>query len=58
MYLSLTKGRIKKTVAVGPRILVDVGSRGEAIGVEFIFVSEKIPKSELRSFSRRISAKA
>lgn len=54
MYISLFKGKVKRTVEVNPRVIVDVDARGRTLGIELLFVSEKIPKSELRSFSKRV----
>ena len=49
MYLRLSKGSVKKTIPVNPRVIVDVGERGKIIGVELLFVSERMPKTALRS---------
>lgn len=56
MYISLFKGKVKRTVEINPRVIVDIDARGRTMGIELLFVSEKIPKSELRSFSKRVPA--
>lgn len=58
LYLYLSRGKIKKTLKVNPRMMVDVGERRKVVGVEFLFVSEKLPKSALRSHSIRLPAVA
>lgn len=49
MYLYLAKGKVKKTVPVNRRVIVDVGEDGKIIGIELLFVSESMPKSALKS---------
>lgn len=58
MYLYLARGRVKDTVEINPRVIVDVGERGKIIGVELLFVSEKMPRSALRSSTVRLPAAA
>jgi len=52
--MQLTAGRVKRTVKVNPRVLVDVDEKGNVVGVEFLFVSQRLPKSALRSRAIRI----
>ena len=49
MYLTLARGKVKKTVEVNPRVIVDVGEKGKILGVELLFVSEKMSKAEMYS---------
>ena len=49
MYLSVARGKVKKTVEVNPRVIVDMGEKGRVIGVELLFVSQKMPKESLSS---------
>ena len=49
MYLSVARGKVKKTVEVNPRVIVDIGEKGKVIGVELLSVSEKMSKESLRS---------
>ena len=49
MYLNVSRGKVKKTVEVNPRVIVDIGEKGKVIGVELLFVSEKMSKESLRS---------
>ena len=54
MYLYLSSGKVKKTVPVNDRVIVDVGERGKVIGVELLFVSERMPKAALRARGVRV----
>lgn len=54
MYLYLSRGAVKKTIPVNDRVIVDVGERGKVIGVELLFVSERMPKEALRSQAVRM----
>lgn len=54
MYLYLSQGTVKKTVPVNDRVIVDVGEKGKVLGVELLFVSERMPKEALRSRSVRM----
>ena len=58
MYLCLSKDRVKKTIEVNSRVIVDVGEPGKVIGVELLFVSERMPKEALRSSAVRMLASA
>ena len=49
MYLSVARGKVKKTVEVNPRVIVDIGKKGKVIGIELLSVSEKMSKESLRS---------
>ena len=49
MYLSVSRGKVKKTIEVNSRVIVDIGEKGKVIGVELLFVSERMPKESLRS---------
>lgn len=49
MYMYLSKGKIQKTIEVNPRVVVDIGENGKVIGLELLFVSEKMPQKVLRS---------
>lgn len=58
MYLYLSHGKVKKTVPVNDRVVVDVGDSGNVVGVELLFVSQGIPKAAFRSRIVRMSASA
>lgn len=49
MYVYLSPGKIKETVSLNDRVIVDIGERGKVVGVELLFVSESMPKDMLRS---------
>ena len=56
MYIHLSAGKVKKTVAVNSRVVIDHGERGKIIGVELLFVSERMPKEALRFPASRMLA--
>ena len=45
LYMYLAKGRVEKTIKVNPRVMVDMDEKGNVIGVELLFVSQRLPKS-------------
>lgn len=47
MYLGIARGKVKKTLPVNSRVIVDIGEKGKIIGVELLFVSEKMSKKNL-----------
>lgn len=49
MYLTLARGKVKKTIPVNSRVIVDVGEKGKILGVELLFVSEKMSKKDMNS---------
>ncbi|MDP3772522.1 MAG: DUF2283 domain-containing protein [bacterium] len=49
LYLGTARGKVKKTVPVNSRVIVDIGEKGKVVGVELLFVSEKMPKKSLHS---------
>ncbi len=49
MYLNIARGKVKKTLAVNSRVIVDMGEKGKIVGIELLFVSEKMSKKSLRS---------
>lgn len=54
MYLDIARGKVKKTLAVNSRVIVDIGEKGKIVGVELLFVSEKMSKESLHSALVRI----
>ena len=54
LYMYLSRGKIKKTVEINSRVLIDVGEEGNVIGVELLFVSERIPKNKIASLVRSL----
>jgi len=58
MYMYLARGKVMKTIEVNPRVIIDIGEKGKIIGIELLFVSEKIPKIALRSQIIRLPAVA
>lgn len=51
MYLYLSRGKVKKTIPVNSRVIVDMGEKGKIIGIELLFVSEKMSKKNLQPAS-------
>lgn len=49
MYLTLARGKVRKTIPVNSRVIVDVGEKGKILGVELLFVSEKMSKEDMYS---------
>jgi uncharacterized protein YuzE len=49
MYLAIARGKVKKTAPANSRVVVDFGENGKVIGVELLFVSEKMSKKDLQS---------
>ncbi len=54
LYMCVNRGKIKKTVEINSRVLVDVGDEGKVIGIELLFVSERIPKEKIASVIRSL----
>ncbi|TSC76345.1 MAG: hypothetical protein G01um101433_764 [Parcubacteria group bacterium Gr01-1014_33] len=54
MYLYIGRGKIKKTIPVNQRVLIDVDKSGKLIGIELLFISQAMPKSKLRIGKMRI----
>ena len=49
MYLNIARGKVKKTLAVNSRVIVDIGEKGKIVGIELLFVSERMSKKSLCS---------
>jgi uncharacterized protein YuzE len=47
MYFTLKKGTFGKTIQVNDRVLVDLGKKGEVLGIEMLDVTSK---KEARKF--------
>lgn len=58
MYIYLAKGKIKKTLGINPRVIVDIGEKGKVVGIELLFVSRQMPKSILKSQTVKLPALA
>lgn len=51
MYIRVKKGKVHKTLQVSDAVLVDVDKKGQALGVELLFVSSQMPR---KSFVQNI----
>lgn len=49
MYLNIARGKVKKTIPINSRVIIDMGEKGKIVGVELLFVSEKMSKKSLHS---------
>lgn len=47
MYIYFKPGKVKKTVKISNRALVDVDKEGNIIGMEILNASRQIPKKEI-----------
>mgnify|MGYP000182656550 CR=1 FL=1 len=48
LYISLVEGKVEETVKVAEDVLVEVGEDGRAIGIEILWVSEKISADDIK----------
>ncbi len=49
MYIRLREGKIKGTLKVNDRLMIDVDSKGNAIGLELLDASLQISKREIQN---------
>ncbi len=47
MYIHVKKGKIHKTLKVSDMVLVDVDKKGQALGLELLFVSSQMPRKSI-----------
>jgi len=47
MYIRLNVGKVKKTLKIQDRLIVDVDKGGKILGIEVLDASSQIPKSKL-----------
>ena len=52
MYIRVKKGKIHKTLKVSDMILVDVDKKGQALGLELLFVSSQMPRKSINQTMR------
>ena len=48
LYISLIEGKVKETVKVAENVLVDLGEDGKVIGIEILWVSERISIEDIK----------
>ena len=54
MYIRLRDGKIKGTVKVNDRLLIDVDNKGNTIGVELLDASLQLSEKGVRSFEKQV----
>ena len=47
MYIRVKKGKVYKTLKVSDMVLVDVDKKGQALGLELLFVSSQMPRKNI-----------
>ena len=47
MYIRVKKGKVYKTLKVSDMVLVDVDKKGQALGLELLFVSSQMPRKSI-----------
>ena len=47
MYIRVKKGKVHKTLKVSDMVLVDVDKKGQALGLELLFVSSQMPRKSI-----------
>ena len=52
MYIRVKKGKVHKTLKVSDMILVDVDKKGQALGLELLFVSSQMPRKSISQTMR------
>lgn len=48
IYIYINKKKIRKTIKLKDRLLVDVDDEGKIIGIEILSASLQIPKNEIK----------
>ena len=51
MYICLKKAKVHKTIKMKDRLIVDVDSRGNVIGIELLEVSSQLPKKSIKGLA-------
>lgn len=52
IYIYLSKSKIKKTVKMKDRLIVDIDKDGRIIGIEILNVSFQMPKKEIKAIQK------
>lgn len=58
IYIYLNKKKIKKTIKLKDRLLVDVDDKGKIIGIEILSASLQIPKNEIKKIKAEMPVSA
>ena|SRR3989338_3560602 len=57
-YFSVRKGKVARTVELQKWLLADTDTKGALLGVEMLFVSRQLPRSQIREFIAPATARA
>lgn len=49
-YFSVRKGKVARTVELQRWLLADLDIKGALLGVEMLFISRQLPRSQIREF--------
>lgn len=55
MYIRLRKGKIKGTVKVNDRLMVDIDAKGNALGVELLDASVQLSERGVRGLEQEVA---
>ncbi|MCC7353034.1 MAG: DUF2283 domain-containing protein [Anaerolineae bacterium] len=58
LYVELRQGEVRDTLEVGKNLFVDVDEKGEALGIEILYVSRRFAKEDLTSVTFNIGRPA
>lgn len=54
MYICLKKAKIKKTIKMKNRLIVDIDKDGKIVGMEVLGISSQIPKNQIGKIQMEI----
>ena len=57
-YFRVRKGKVARTVELQRWLLADLDIKGALLGIEMLFVSRQLPRSQIREFSTPIMVRA
>jgi len=58
LYIELRQGEVQDTLEVGKNLFVDVDEKGEALGIEILYVSRRLAQEDLTSVTFNIGRPA
>ncbi|MDP2655557.1 MAG: DUF2283 domain-containing protein [bacterium] len=57
-YFRVRKGKVARTVELQRWLLADLDIKGSLLGVEMLFVSRQLPRSQIREFVSPVAVRA
>jgi uncharacterized protein YuzE len=57
-YFSVRKGKVARTVELQRWLLADLDTKGALLGVEMLFVSRQLPRSQIHDFTSPAAVRA